>query len=109
MVILRVVKGLSLPDVRGDQAETMLRQNLWRERRHQDQMPGIPGRRRGRVGREGRGPDGRGGVRREGQTRGRRPESVSSGAWGLRSATSPVGYPDQASPSLCLGGLGFQI
>lgn len=40
VVILRVVKGLSLPDVRGDQAETMLRQNLWRERRHQDQMPG---------------------------------------------------------------------
>ena len=58
MVILRVVKGLSLPDVRGDQAETMLRQNLWRERRHQDQMPGILGRRRGGVGREGRGPTG---------------------------------------------------
>lgn len=28
VVIFRIVKGLSLPDVRGDQAETMLRQNL---------------------------------------------------------------------------------
>ena len=96
MVIFRIVKGLSLPDVRGDQAETMLRQNLWRERRHQDQMQGILGRRRG-------------GVRREGQTRGHSRERVSSGAWGLRWATSPLGYPEQASPSLCLKGLGFHI
>lgn len=74
----------------------MLRQNLWRERRHQDQMQGILGRRRG-------------GVRREGQTRGHSRERVSSGAWGLRWATSPLGYPEQASPSLCLKGLGFHI
>ena len=63
----------------------------------------------------GAGSDGRGGVVRkgrgrwEGQTRGRRPEPVSRGAWGLRSAISWLGYPEQASPSLGLGGLGFQI
>ena len=64
VVIFRIVKGLSLPDVRGDQPETMLRQNLWRKKSHQDQMPGILGRRRGGVGREG-------------QTRGHRGEGVS--------------------------------
>ena len=56
------------------------------------------------------------GSRREGRGRDRRGrqvatgvERVSSGAWSLRWATSPLGYPEQASPSLCLKGLGFHI
>ena len=30
-------------------------------------------------------------------------------AWGLPPATSPLRYPEQASPSLSLNGLGFQV
>lgn len=55
MVILRVVEGLSLPDVGRDRAIAVLRKNLRRERRHEDRMSGREGLkdRDGRSGREG--------------------------------------------------------
>ena len=63
------------------------------------------------MGSDGRGGVGTGGAGsgQEGQTRGRRGGEGEQWCLGHALDHFPLRYPEQASPSLCLRGLGFQI
>lgn len=94
MVILRVVERLSLPDVGGDEAEAVLGQNLWREKRHQDAVRRDPGKHLGRGAAVGM---------QAGRWLG-----MCRGPWGLGLAASHWGFSGQAPPFLCLRGWGLK-